>query len=178
MSKILEKRMYFLTMYNLLSIQKGIQSGHAALEYVHKYRSDDEVWDFIENHKTWMVLNGGTSNDATQSFYGLEKAKGSMEEHLAVLEENGVKTSVFHEPDLNYALSSICLIVDERVFNSKDFPAFPQYLAKIKNEFSYTFNMNLEEQYVEEYKDWIKLIGGKKNVFLKEFLSPKNFRLA
>lgn len=175
--KKLEKRMYFLTMYNISDIQKGIQCGHAALEFVKKFKNDDNVWDFIENDKTWMILNGGTSNDETQSFYGLNKIKGSMEEHVATLKENKIKHAIFREPDLNYSLSAIALIVDERVFNEKDYPAFEGYLVNERKDFSLNFNMPIIEQFPEEYKKWRKTIG-EENVFLKEFLSPRNFKLA
>jgi len=177
MEKNLKKRMYFLTMYNISDIQKSLQCGHAALEYAYKYKDTEEVWDFIKNHKTWVILNGGTSNDATQSFYGLEKENGSMEQHALALFENKVQFSKFYEPDLNYSLSAICLIVDERVFNKEDYPEFPQYLAQAREDFTFNFGgAPLEEEYPEDYKKWVELMGGKKNVFLKEFLS--SFRLA
>ena len=59
----LELRMYFFTIYQLTGIQKGIQAGHAALEYAQKYRDDTVYINFVRNHKTWVILNGGTTND-------------------------------------------------------------------------------------------------------------------
>ena len=178
MNKKLEKRMYFLVMYNLSAIQQGIQCGHAALEYVLENKDDLDVWDFVENHKTWIILNGGTSNSGEKGFYGQPAEKGTMELYYDTLVEKGIKVSKFHEPDLNNSLSAIALIVDERVFNKEDYPDFEGYLAKTMKDFAINFNMDITEQYAEQYKEWEKLIGGKKNVFLKEFLSPRNFKMA
>ena len=63
--KNLEKRMYFLVPYNISDTQKGIQAGHAMGEYVLKYgrhNPDHVVWDFLEKWKTWIILNGSTTN--------------------------------------------------------------------------------------------------------------------
>lgn len=174
--KKLERRLYFLTMYNILEIQKGIQCGHAQMEYALMYWNDEDFQDWAKNWKTWIILNGGTSNDGRQTHYGLETMLGTMEDHLATLVQNNIKVALFKEPDLNYCLTSIAFLVDERVFNREDYPDFPQYLAKKNNDFSYTFNMDLEAQYANEYKEWVEFVGGEKNVFLKTFL--KNFRMA
>lgn len=95
-------RMYFLTMYNLSGIQKGIQAGHAALEYAYEYAGTDDYQNFIRNHKTFIVLNGGTS--------------GTMEEHRKTLLAMGIKHSIFREPDLNNSLSAIAFLVPENVY--------------------------------------------------------------
>jgi hypothetical protein len=174
--KKLEKRMYFLTMYNISPIQQAIQCGHAQMEYALMHWNDEDFQDWAKNWKTWVILNGGTSNDGTQTHYGQEKMLGSMEDHLVTLVQNNIKVAYFKEPDLNYSLSAIALIVDERVFNREDYPDFPEFLAKKGGEFSYTFNMELETQYAKEYAEWVEFVGGEKNVFLKTFL--KNFRLA
>lgn len=96
-------RMYFLTMYNLSGIQKGIQAGHAALEYAYEYGGTEDYQNFIRNHKTFIVLNGGTSS--------------TMEVHRKTLLDAGIKHAIFREPDLNDSLSAIAFLVPERVFN-------------------------------------------------------------
>ena len=107
-----EKRMYFFVPYQLTGIQKGIQCGHAALEYALKYKHDDIFNNFVQYHKTWIVLNGGTTNNS-------QKYIGTLNNILNVLVENNIKHSTFFEPDLNDSLTSICVIIDERVFNFK-----------------------------------------------------------
>ena len=82
----LEMRMYFLVMYNLSDIQKGIQAGHALVEYVSAHGSDKP--DFIlfsSFDKTFIVLNGGTSNEGARSVDGMPYTRGSMEDHAKYL---------------------------------------------------------------------------------------------
>jgi hypothetical protein len=62
--KILELRMYFFVPYNISEIQKGIQAGHAALRYARQFSADNpDVWNFVDNYETWIILNGGTTNN-------------------------------------------------------------------------------------------------------------------
>jgi len=166
MREELEKRMYFLTMYNISPIQQGIQCGHAALRYAKEWKEENEVWDFIEDHETWIILNGGTSNSGGQ---GRDKnrifEKGTMEQHLETLIENEIRCTPFYEPDLNNSLTSICFIVDERVFNREDYPHFDDYLEN-----------DTEELRDKTYEEWLNIVGGEKTAFLKDFLSQ--FKLA
>jgi hypothetical protein len=70
---------------------------------------------------------------------------------------------------LNDALTAIVFLVDERVFNKKKYPE-PKYPAEIGTK-------ELERvPTIKETAAWVKSIGGKKNVFLRNFLM--NFRLA
>jgi hypothetical protein len=99
-------RMYFFVMGNLSGIQKGIQCGHAALEYYLKYGvTIPEYKDFIENHKTFILLDGGGSGD--------------MYERRSELEEFGIHYASFFEPDLNNSLSAIAFIVPEEIYGRK-----------------------------------------------------------
>ena len=132
LQKTLEKRMYFLVPYNISPIQQAIQAGHAALEYARKYSDDEDFIDFADNHKTWIILNGGTTNDTQIPETGYYK--GSMDNYFGELcswmvehPKDIIKFSYFYEPDLNDALTAICLIVDERVFNREDYPDFDSY---------------------------------------------------
>jgi len=91
--------MYFLVMYNLSPIQKGIQAGHAALEYAEKFGSTNEYQEFIKNHKTFIVLDGGAS--------------GNMVSHTKILDSYCIPYAHFIEPDLNNAISSIAVLAKE-----------------------------------------------------------------
>ena len=175
MENNLEQRMYFLVPYNISPIQQAIQAGHAALEYAHKYGDTPEYIDFIENHKTWIILNGGTTNNR-HDFDG--KALGTLNQDLenilifnAKRTDWGIKYARFKEPDLNDALTAICLIVDERVFNREDYPDFLSWKIDVLNEniddgvpFN-TDNDELMKQYIKEVGDDI--------AFLKEILNTK-----
>lgn len=99
-------RMYFFVMYNLSGIQKGIQAGHAAVEYS-RYAMDrvggyEQYVEFADNHKTFILLDGGSSND--------------MQYRLLELDDLEIPNAVFHEPDLNNSLSAIAFILPEDVY--------------------------------------------------------------
>ena len=167
--KFLEKRMYFLVPYNISPIQQAIQAGHAALEYAHKYKDDPQYIDFIENWKTWIILNGGTTN-STRDVNGI--SQGSLNVYCDQLSENRIEHIVFFEPDLNDALTAICLIVDERVFNREDYPDFMDWMGNRAVYMSNSLGTYLmdEDKWLEEYKNFV---GGEDIVFLRELLNNK-----
>jgi hypothetical protein len=172
-------------MYNISDIQKGIQAGHAALEYAHLYNKDKDYQRFMEKYKTWIILNGGTSNVDGTSFYIPYKIEcGTMEQIELSLHDNEIKYSAFFEPDLNNATSALCFLVDERVFNKKDYPElfdFSKFNSSIEhNDLIKEKNMNrynaidiIKENNIGLYNEWVKLLGGEKNVFLRELLRDK-----
>lgn len=94
--------MYFFVMYSLSGIQKGIQAGHAAVEYGLKYGSRKVYKNFAKYHKTFILLDGGGSED--------------MKQRMAELESFEVDYAPFYEPDLNNSLSAIAFIVPESVY--------------------------------------------------------------
>jgi hypothetical protein len=185
--KTLEMRMYFFVPYNISEIQKGIQAGHAALRYARAFSADNpEVWDFVENHETWIILNGGTMNEK-RDFDGV--SQGSMNQLADQLLEADIRFSYFHEPDLNDGLSALCFICDERVFNREDYPDFVTWLLEIKmtdvgkeeadkNNPELWVRLRLypdlqQEMFPEYYKEWVRFMGGVKNVFLRELTKDK-----
>lgn len=184
--KVLEKRMYFFVPYNISEIQKGIQCGHAALRYARLFSDNPEVWDFVDNHETWIILNGGTTNDQ-RDFDG--KPLGTLNQIGDELNENDIMFSYFIEPDLNNALTALCFICDERVFNREDYPDFVTWLLDIKmtEEGKTEANKNnpdlwvklrlypdlQQEMFPEYYKEWVRFMGGIKNVFLRELTQDK-----
>ena len=96
MSKIkknnsLELRLYGLVMYNIMPIQQGIQFGHAFDEYKLKYEKDPLLKEFLKKYKTYIILNGGTSNDGTKSKYGYPNHLGTMEQYFETLKSNKIK---------------------------------------------------------------------------------------
>jgi len=175
--KELEKRMYFFTIYQLTGIQIGIQCGHSALEYVQHFGKTDEYIDFITNWKTWIILNGGTTN-GQRDFEGI--SQGTLNQIGDQLQENDIPFSFFHEPDLNDALTALCFICDERVFNREDYPDFIDYLVSIyRGEYSSQQIVELRLTAIEtlkeneHYKEWIRSIGGVKNEFLRDLIKDK-----
>lgn len=167
-------------MYNLSQIQIGIQSLHACVEYNLKYGKDKDYIEWAKTHKTVIILNGGTSNDGTQTEYGYPIHQGSMEQHFQTLKDNKIKCACFREPDLNYATSAVVFLVDERIFNKKDYPDYvPTSIQEFGEDVYSADHKQFDEAYknflVHEKKEYVKKVG-KDVAFLKDFL--KQFRLA
>jgi len=165
---ILEKRMYFFVNYQLMGIQKGIQAGHAAVEYALQFSNSEEFIEFSKNHKTWIALNGGTTNDSEDP-----ELCGSMQTLYKTIQdynqksiENFISVAKFHEPDLNNAMTAICFICDQRVWDRKLVPDFTEYCER-----------NLTHTVTDEelFPDWLKLMGGDKNVVLRNLITGKKF---
>ena len=190
----LELRMYGFVPYNISEIQKGIQFGHALVEYGLENFNTTEYLDWAKYWKTFIILNGGTSNHSTNRYHETEEEYvGSMETILETLKENDVKVETFFEPDLNDMLSAVVFIIDERVFNRKVYLDFGDWV--MENHFSYLKNnmltgskiermrkegyfLNASDKEQKLYSDWVNLVGGEKNVFLRDFLNPNKVKLA
>jgi hypothetical protein len=180
--KQLELRMYFFVPYNIAPIQHGIQAGHALGRYILKYGKDnpDHIgWYFLEHHETWIILNGGTTNSRWD-----ENAipLGTLDQIQYDLRDNKIDHTAFLEPDLNDALTAVCFIADERVWNYKDYPTFSDYIINSTGgemssqkivEIKITPEEELKLIYKGHYEAWLRKIGGPKNVFLRELIKGK-----
>jgi len=185
LDKELELRMYFFVPYNISPIQQGIQSGHALGRHCLKFgrnNPDHVVWDFLEKWETFIILNGGTTNN-DRDFESI--SVGSLNRIADDLLDVDIEFAYMIEPDLNNALSAVSVILDERVFNRKDYPDFIDYLFDVKEyknpvntrtELNNYNNEILQELLPEEWKEWVRFVGGVKNVFLRELI--KNKKLA
>lgn len=184
--KEFELRMYFFVPYNLSPIQQAIQAGHAALEYADKFGGEEIFIDFVRKWKTWIILNGGTTN-SKRDLDGI--VMGTLDQIGDTLLEHNIDFAYFQEPDLNDALTAVCFIADERVFNYEDYPDFVKWLLDIKmyKEAKEEVNKNnpelwvrlrlypelQQEMFPEYYEEWTEFLGGKKNVFLRELIRDK-----
>lgn len=167
----LEYRMYGLVPYNLSPIQQGIQFGHAVVEYslnIKDLEPSQAIYNkWAKNDKTFIILNGGTTNTNLERF-------GSLNQHLAILESNGIVTCDFYEPDLGDQLTAVVFLVDERVFNRTIYPDFvgspypwPSHKKPSEKEFS-----KWEAENNKNYDKWMEKIGGPNNAFLRDYLKP------
>lgn len=154
----LELRMYGLVPYNLSPIQQGIQHGHAVVEYGIKHHDDAEYQEWAKKWKTFIILNGGTTNTN-------KKRLGTMNRHFAALKMMGVKLTPFFEPDLGDQLTAIAFILDERIFNKSKYPDYHEW-CHLENVAPST----------KEYDMWLESIGGKHNEKIRDYISK--FRLA
>lgn len=153
----LELRMYFLVPYNLSPIQQGIQAGHACQEYAYLYGDTKLFKRHSADHKTWIILNGGTTRDKW-----LDGTEGTLQESVALLSTTkNIPYAIFREPDLNYALTAICFICDERVWNYELYPD----VVENPEDSPKTHNLRV--------KGWIRMLGGNDNYILRLLLKGK-----
>lgn len=125
----LQYRMYGLVPYNLSPIQKGIQFGHAVVEYMRDcYKSEYpgvlnpcEKW--ADNDKTFIILNGGTTNNTSGKL-------GTLNKHVHWLLDNDFICSHFSEPDLGDQLTAVVFLVDERVYDRVKYPDFKSWIIR------------------------------------------------
>lgn len=119
-------RLYGLVPYNLSPIQQGIQYGHAVQEYNNLMMalSTDVTKDLRDafdkwrkEDKTFIILNGGTTNSNPERF-------GTLNKYLVDLTGVGVMCVSFREPDLGDQLTAFVFLVDDRVW---DRVAWPDY---------------------------------------------------
>ena len=110
-------RMYGLVAYQLSgTIHAGIQYGHAVIEYgLKKQGESNNFLDWAENDKTFIILNGGTTNDN-------QGRLGSLNTHLETLKSMGIKVATFHEPDLGDQLTAVVFLVPETVYDEELYP--------------------------------------------------------
>lgn len=187
--EVLEYRLYFFVPYNLSEIQKGIQAGHAALEYVNKYGygvETHQIWDFISRCKTWIILNGGTTNSALKEEDGKIRQKGSINQIAHELKIIDYEYAGFYEVDLNDALTAICFLADERTWNLEKYPDW----YAVNTVMPLLNNPNLADDEVDmglpvevngqnqTYNEWVKMIGGAKNLKIRELIHPSKAKLA
>jgi hypothetical protein len=156
-------RMMGLVPYNLSPIQQGIQFGHAVVEYGLENFSGAEYQQWAVNDKTFIILNGGTTNTRYVLEDAMESHIGSLNNHRQLLFDKGIQFSSFFEPDLGDQLTAVVFLVDDRVFDKKNWPDF-----------------NGEETALTYYQ-WMMKFDENENevqkiIFLREFL--KQFRLA
>lgn len=153
-------RMYFFVPYNISEIQKGIQAGHCAVEYARKYGGTQLFKDFATKNKTWIILNGGTTRD----YDGVTMDCGDMNEIEKILYLNKIEHATFREPDLNHALTAVCFIADERVWDLETYPDFEEIQA-IPNNHQWILPRTEET--------WLVWIGGHKNRILRDLIRDK-----
>lgn len=149
--KALEYRMYGLVPYNLSPIQQGIQYGHAVVEYAQSHGEDKDYKKWAKKDKTFIILNGGTTNLKADKL-------GTLNKHRDELMKNGISVATFFEPDLGDQLTAVVFLVDERVFNRAKYP-------------------DIEENPGDcDWWDSVKKKDLQKILFLREFL--QSFKLA
>lgn len=157
-------RMYGLVPYNLSPIQQGIQFGHAVVEYSLEHSGNEDFQEWARRDKTFIILNGGTTNDKPMTL-------GSLNKHYFEFTDRGIKIGEFHEPDLGDQLTAFVFLVDDRVF---DKVKFPDYEGPYYDELN---SIPVTTSYIEWKNNFsTDRIEAENIIFLREYL--KQFRLA
>jgi hypothetical protein len=155
--------MYGLVPYNLSPIQQGIQFGHAVVEYGLEFFSTPEYQEWARRDKTFIILNGGTTNDNNMRL-------GTLQQHYFELTDRGIQVGEFHEPDLGDQMTAVVFLVDDRVFDKVTWPDYDgPYYADMKTP-EITAHYEWKMKFADTEKEASNI------VFLRDFL--KNFRLA
>lgn len=177
-------RMYGLVNYQLSGIQKGIQFGHAVVEYSLGYQDDLSYQEWAKECKTFIILNGGTTSTVTDENGNFH---GTLNNHQNHLFDIGIKHAHFYEPDLGNQLTAVVFLVHETVYNKTKYPDFWDWDKAIK--FANKENLmselvaikfgdidNVSDDMRGLYDHWITDVIGKENFKLREFLHE--FKLA
>ena len=113
------KRFFFTNSY-FSGIRVGIQAGHSCdkmwAEAVSEYFNDPEsetakeellaMVGFVEDYGTWIVLSAGDDEDLRELVRFLNSGN------------NPYPFSEFEEPGVNDAMTSICMILPERMYDA------------------------------------------------------------
>jgi hypothetical protein len=175
--------MYFFVPYSISDIQKGIQCGHAVEKYAYNHGQTSEYKDYIENSKTWIILNGGTTNGDLDNPGTLDQIWRDIVHFNNVHHDERIeiKKAYFQEPDLNNALTSVCFLADERVWDYETYADVDFYL---KNKLEKTLWLetfknglwtydDIKIKHPELFVEWEQTLGGEKNVFLRNLIKGK-----
>lgn len=133
-------RMYGLVPYNISPIQQGIQFGHAVVEYQMEHGKSNIYHKWAKEDKTFIILNGGTTNNNPESL-------GSLNQHLESLINNGIEVSTFTEPDLGDQLTAIVFLVDDRVWDKENYPDYDENEWSSHEEWRMNFSKYTKESY-------------------------------
>lgn len=140
--------MYSLVLRQLSPIQKGVQSAHSIVEYINRYYKSSEYIQWVNVDKTIIMLDGGTYPELTEC--------------RDALAELGVPYAAFYEEDLGNILTSVSFLVEDKVWDSENYPAYED---------------ELDEGSDSDQPVWLIMMGGKRNLAFRNFLKSKRLSM-
>lgn len=144
-----ELRLYTFVNFYLSSIQQGIQTAHVVHSLFTKYIQDITdterhtknsimLWDWAQNHKTIVVLNGGANADICEIMYMMERLQHTR---IGYLPFEGFNED---EMSLGSILTSVGVVVPQKFYEAKK---DDQVLGAQIGSYVYT---GIDESYVYE----------------------------
>ena len=124
-----ELRLYTFCNFYLSSIQQGIQSAHVVHSLFIKYpsfESNSILWDWAQNDKTMIVLNGGTHKDIVQAYEMVGAL--SLKHHNVLL-----PFEHFNEDDESLSGMMTCfgIVLPDRLYDAKYDPQNGNYVYSV-----------------------------------------------
>ena len=161
MKERLDYRMYGLVPYNISPIQQGIQFGHAVQEYNNIARKSDmhvkpgdseyhEFYDWADKDKTFIILNGGTTNNNSEHW-------GTLNQAVLELGRLRVQKATFNEPDLGDQLTAVVFLVDERVWDKEKYPEYNPHHTDMEPWDYYDLLFGEDAKHILEMRDFLSL---------------------
>ena len=141
--------MYSLVLRQLNPIQKGVQQSHSIVEYINRFYKSSEYIQWVNVDKTIIMLDGGTYPE--------------LKECRDTLAELGVPYAAFYEEDLGNILTSISFLVEDKVWDSENYPAYEEDLDDSSDS--------------SEQPIWLIMMGGKRNLAFRNFLKSKKLAI-
>lgn len=132
-------RLYAFLNYYLSPLQHGLQTAHCvgdmSIAYKHNTAQHEAFTDWVTNHKTIIICNGGNSEALRVLYYEL----------LTHYEQLRLPVVRFHEdgPSLNGALTAVATVVPPWVYESSHVDQHPVGPAYIWNSTASTIPITL-----------------------------------
>ena len=140
-------RMYSLVLRQLSPMQKGVQSAHSIVEYINKFYKSSEYIQWVNVDKTIIMLDGGTYPELKQC--------------RDTLAELGVPYAAFYEEDLGNIATAISFLVEDRVWDTENYPAYEDELDASDSD----------------NPVWLIMMGGRRNLAFRNFLKSKRLAM-
>lgn len=115
-------RAYFFGNMYLSSIQNGIQPQHCTSELFVKYREDgidpafDYLYEWAENHKTTIVLNGGYSASLRELIERFDSRENPYPWTYFTEDEDAIGPLRPTADGSGGALTAVCIVLPEKIY--------------------------------------------------------------
>ena len=146
-------RMYSLVLRQLSPMQKGVQASHSMMDYAFKFHKRTEFIHWANVDKTVIILDGGTYPE--------------LKECRDFLNELEVPFTCFYEEDLGDLMTSISFILEDKIWDTKSYPTYEDELCMP------FLGDQVEDTGSSEGPDWLKSMGGLRNLKLRNFIFSK-----